>query len=388
MASVRRIYLDHHATTPLHPEVRQAMEPYLADRFGNPAAAPLYPEGREASEAVESARGKVAALLGARPAEIVFTSGATESDNWSLKGAAWSRKPGKDHLVTCAIEHKAVLEPAAWLAREGIRVTVLGVDGRGRVDPATVAAAIGPGTFLVSIQMANSEIGVVQPVEAIGAVCRERGVMFHVDAAQAVGKIPVPVAAIGAGLMSLSAHKLYGPKGAGALYVRRGVRIEPLHHGGGQEHGQRSGTLNVAGAVGLGAACEIAARDLDAEIARLTALRDRLWEEISRRIPSVCRNGDPDHVLPHNLNVTFEGVYAQALVQALRIVSVSSGSACSSANPEPSHVLRAIGLPDTSADASLRFGLGRGTGVEDIDEVVAALVREVAQLRSLSPSSS
>ena len=362
------------------------MGPYLADRFGNPAAAPLYPEGREASEAVESARGKVAALLGARPAEIVFTSGATESDNWSLKGAAWSRKPGKDHLVTCAIEHTAVLEPAAGLAREGIRVTVLGVDGGGRVDPAAVAAAIGPGTFLVSIQMANSEIGVVQPVEAIGAVCRERGVTFHVDAAQAVGKIPVPVAAIGAGLMSLSAHKLYGPKGAGALYVRRGVRIEPLHHGGGQEHGLRSGTLNVAGAVGLGAACEIAARDLDAEIARLTALRDRLWEEISRRIPSVCRNGDPDHVLPHNLNVTFEGVYAQALVQALRIVSVSSGSACSSANPEPSHVLRAIGLPDASADASLRFGLGRGTGVGDIDEVIAALVREVGQLRSLSPS--
>ncbi|MBZ5638015.1 MAG: cysteine desulfurase [Acidobacteriia bacterium] len=385
MAAVRRIYLDHHATTPLLPEVRAAMEPYLGDRFGNPSAASVYPEGRQAHEAVEAARAKVAALLGARPSEIVFTSGATESDNWALKGAAWARQPGKDHLITCAIEHQAVLEPAAWLGRREIRVTTLGVDSDGRVDPDSVRRAIGPGTFLVSIQMANGEIGTVEPVEAIGEICRERGVLFHVDAAQAVGKIRVAVGSIGADLLSLSAHKIYGPKGTGALFVRRRVRIEPLLHGGGQERGRRSGTVHVAGVVGMGAACEAAARDLDGLASRLAALRDRLWEGISCRISSVRRNGDPVHALPHNLSVTFEGVYAQALVQALRSVSASSGSACSSSNPEPSHVLRAIGLPDALADASLRFGLGRDNTADDIDEVAESLSRAVDRLRSLSP---
>ncbi len=362
------------------------MEPYLADRFGNPAAASVYPEGRQAQEAVEEARARVAALLGARSSEIVVTSGATESDNWALKGAAWARRPGKDHLITCAVEHKAVLEPAAWLGRRGIRVTVLGVDPLGRVDPEAVRRAIGRGTFLVSIQMANGEIGTVEPVAAIGRVCRERGVLFHVDAAQAVGKIPVSVGGIEADLLSLSAHKIHGPKGTGALFVRRGVRIEPLLHGGGQERGRRSGTVHVAGAVGMGAACEAATRDLDALAARLAGLRDRLWEAISHRIPSVRRNGDPIHALPHNLNVTFEGVYAQALIQALRTVSVSSGSACSASNPEPSHVLRAIGLSDALADASLRFGLGRDSTADDIDHVVDLLDRGVAVLRSLSPA--
>jgi len=362
------------------------MEAFLGERFGNPAAAAVYLEGRQAKEAVEEARVQVAALMGARPSEIVFTSGATESDNWALKGAAWSRKPGKDHVVTCAIEHKAVLEPVAWLAGCGVRATVLGVDSGGRVNPDAVREAIGPGTFLVSIQMANGEIGTVQPVGEIARICRERGVAFHVDAAQAVGKIPVVVAEVGADLLSLSAHKIYGPKGVGALFVRRGVRIEPLLHGGGQENGSRSGTVHVAGAVGLGAACAAAARDLDAELERLAGLRDRMWEGISRRVGSIRRNGDPDHTLPHNLNVTFEGVYAQALVQALRTVAVSSGSACSSSNPEPSHVLRAIGLPDAFADATLRFGLGRGTTADQVDGVVESVAREVTRLRELSPS--
>ncbi len=381
-----RIYLDHLATTPPLPEVKAAMEPFLAERFGNPAAAPMYPEGREASEAVEEARESVAALVGARRSEIVFTSGATESDNWALKGAAWSRKSGKDHLLTCAVEHKAVLEPAAWLERQGIRATVLGVDVSGRVDPSAVREAIGSGTFLVSIQLANGEIGTVQPVEEIGRLCRERGVLFHVDAAQAVGKIRVDVGAIAADLLSFSGHKLYGPKGIGALFLRRGVRIEPLLQGGGQESRRRSGTLYVAGVVGFGAACRAAARDQGGEAIRLAALRDRFWKRILDGIPWVRRNGDPIHALPHSLNVSFEGVYSQALVQALRTVAVSSGSACSSSNPEPSHVLRAIGLPDPLGDAALRFGLGRCNTVAEIDEVAASLASEVARLRTLTPT--
>jgi cysteine desulfurase len=381
---MERIFLDHHATTPVLPEVAEAMSRWQTERFANPSSA-VYIEGLEASRAVDRAREQVAALVGARASEVVFTSGATEANNAALKGAAWSRREGRDHLLTCAVEHKAVLEPVEWLRRQGVRVTVLPVDGVGRVDPGAVSEVVGESTFLVSIQWANGEVGTLQPVEEIGRVCRERGVLFHVDAAQALGKVEVDFGHYGADLISLSAHKSYGPKGIGALVVRRGVRIDPLLHGGGQERGRRSGTIHVAGAVGFGAACEIAARELTDLAARLRSLRDRLWGGIRTRIPRVRRNGDPDRALPNNLNVTFEGVYAQALIQGLRHVAVSSGSACSSSNPEPSYVLRALGLSDALADGALRFGLGRGNDERQVDSVVEALVREVERLRALAP---
>lgn len=385
MAPMRRVYLDHHATTPLLPSVREAMEPYLAGWFGN-ASNPTYVEGEEAAAAVEEARGRVAALVDAEPREVVFTSGATESDNLAIKGTAWAEMRRRNHVVTCAVEHAAVLEPVRWLARHGFEATVLPVDGTGRVDPADVAKAVRASTLLVSIQMANGEIGTIQDVSEIGSVCRERGVAFHVDAAQAVGRTPVSFRSIGCNLLALSAHKIYGPKGVGALVVRRGTRLEPLLHGGGQEGGRRSGTANVAGIVGLGAACAAGGSDMAAESARVGRLRDRLWGGIEARIPDVRRNGSLEHGLPNNLSVSFRGVYGQALAQSLRFVAVSTGSACSSSNPEPSHVLRAIGLPDPLADGTLRFGLGRSNGPQDIDDVVDALVREVRALRSLAPS--
>jgi cysteine desulfurase len=379
---MRRIYLDCHATTPLRREALEAMEPYLHEKFANPASE-THAEGLEAAEAVEIARDRVAKLVGAQPGEVVFTSGATEADNWAIKAAAWSRRSGKNHLITCAIEHKAVLEPARWLGRQGIRLTVIPVDALGRVEPDAVAEAIDDSTFLVSIQMANSEIGTIQPVAEIARITRKQGVLFHVDAAQAAGRLVIRMEEQGFDLLSLSAHKMYGPKGTGALVVRRKVRMEPLLHGGGQERGRRSGTVNVAGVVGFGAACAIACTEQHQEPRRIAALRDRLWDGIRSSIPNVRRNGDPEHALPNNLNVTFEGVYAQTLIQALKTIAVSSGSACASANPEPSHVLRAIGLTDDQADASIRFGLGRDNTESEIDEVTAALRREVEHLRAL-----
>jgi cysteine desulfurase len=384
---VKRIYLDHHATTPLLFEVRAAMAPYLDDRFGNPSSE-VYPEGREAAEAVERARAEVAELVGARPSEVVFTSGATEADNWAIKGTSWERKAGKGHIVTCAIEHKAVLEPTAWLEKGGIPRTVVPVDAQGLVSAQAVVDAIREDTHLVAIQHANSEVGTIQPVEEIGRSCRERGVLFLVDAAQTVGKIDVRTESLGADLLAISAHKLYGPKGVGALVIRRGLRLTPLVHGGGQEKGRRSGTLHVAGIVGFGAACRAAVQSMAKEGDRLAALRDRLWELLSRTISGVLRNGDPARALPHNLNVSFEGVYAQALIQALKNVSVSSGSACSSANPEPSYVLLAMGISEPLADAAIRFGLGRDTTAAEIDTVAAACEVEVAKLRALSPTES
>lgn len=384
MGAMRRIYLDHHATTPMLPEVVDAMAPFLREAFADPWIA-AHREASEAAVAVEEARERVASLVGARRSEIVFTSGATEANNQAIKGSAWARKPGRDRLVTCAIEHPSVLEPAAWAEREGLSRTVLPVDGRGRVDPGAVRRALEAPAFLVSIQLANGEIGTIQAIEEIAGVCGERGSLLHVDAAQAVGRIPVDFRALGADLMSLTAHKLHGPKGAGALVIRRGVRIEALLHGEGQEKGRRSGTVHVAGAVGLGAACAAAAREMETQRERIEALRDRLWEGIREGIPGVRRNGDASVGLPGNLSVTFERVSAEALIQALRTVAVSRGSLGSSANSEPSHVLRAIGLTEEQADSTLRFGLGRGNFPDEIDEVVERLIREVGRMRALSP---
>ncbi len=383
---MRRIYLDHHATTPVLPEVAEAMAPFLREAFADPWIA-VYREASEAAEAVEEARARVAALVGARPSEVVLTSGATEANNHAIKGALGSRKRGRDRLVTSAVEHASVLEPCSWAARAGVGVLELPVDGLGRVDPGAVREALETPSFLVSIQLASGEIGTIQPIRDIAALTRERGALLHVDAAQAVGRIPVDFATLGADLLSLTAHKLHGPKGAGALVVRRGVRIEPLLHGKGQERGRRSGTVHVAGAVGLGAACAAAARDLEAEGTRIAALRDRLWEGIRGGIRGVRWNGDPASGLPGNLSVTFEGVSAVALIQGLRTIAVSTGSGCSSANPEPSHVLLAIGATEEQADATLRFGLGRGNTAGEIDETIEALVREVGRLRALHPVS-
>lgn len=377
------IYLDHHATTPVDPRVLQAMLPYFSEHFGNPASS-THRYGWAAEAAVEESRERLAAAIGARdPREIVFTSGTTESDNLALKGVLRAGRSRGDHLVTSAIEHAAVLDSASALEREGFRSTLLPVDSDGLVDPDAVARAITPRTRIVSIMAANSEVGVLQPLGEIGRVCRERGVLFHSDAAQAVGKVPLDVEREAIDLLSFCAHKLYGPKGIGALYVRERprVRLEPLLHGGGHERGRRSGTLPVPLIVGFARAVELCVEDLETEAARLAALRDRLWEGLRAGVTGLRLNGHPSRRLPGNLNVAFEGVEADALIVSLKDVALSSGSACSSATGEPSHVLLALGLPEALARSSLRFGLGRSNTAEQIDHVVARVCEEVKSLR-------
>jgi cysteine desulfurase len=378
------IYLDHHATTPTDPRVVEAMRPYFSERFGNAASA-SHVFGWRAEAAVEQSRERLARALGARdPREIVFTSGTTESDNLALKGLARAYREHRDHLITVQTEHPAVLESCAALEHEGFRVTVLPVDGEGLVDPDEVRRAIGERTLLVSVMAANSEIGVLQPLEAIGGLCRERGVLFHTDAAQAVGKIPIDVEAAQIDLLSMCAHKLYGPPGVGALYLRRRrprIRLEPLLHGGGQERGHRSGTLPLPLIVGFAEAVDLCLRDLDAESARLRALRDRLWSRLREGLDDVRLNGHPERRLPGNLNVAFPGVEADGLIASLKDVALSSGSACASARPEPSHVLRALGRTDALARASLRFGLGRGNTREEIDWVADRVIAEAREQR-------
>lgn len=359
------------------------MLPYLGERFGNPSSL-THTEGREARDAVEGARECVARLIGADPSEIVFTSCATESNNLAVKGSAWALRDLGARLVTTAVEHKSVLESCRWMAREGFTTSEIGVDGEGRVDPDSLAGALGEGTILVSVMHANSEVGTIQPVERIGALCREYGVRFHVDGAQSVGRIPVDVAAIGCDLFSLSGHKIYGPKGIGALFVRRRLRIVPLLSGGGQEKGRRSGTLNVAGIVGLGTACRLAAERLSADAARILALRERLRAGLASQVPGVLVNGPLEGRLPGNLNVSFEDVDGQALIQDLRDVSVSSGSACAAGSTDPSYVLIAMGRTPEQAYGSVRFGVGRGNTEEDIDTAVAAIARSARRLRALS----
>ncbi|MFQ6016624.1 MAG: IscS subfamily cysteine desulfurase [Kiloniellaceae bacterium] len=376
------IYLDYQATTPCDPRVVEAMLPYFTEKFGNPHSI-HHAYGWAAEAAVEKARAEIADLVGAEPREIVFTSGATESNNLAIKGTARFHKARKPHVVTCATEHKCVLESVRRLAAEGIRVTMVPVGANGLIDPAELGRAITGETALVSIMAVNNEIGVIQPLEEIGASCRERGVLFHSDAAQAVGKIPLDVEAMKIDLMSISGHKLYGPMGIGALYVRRRprVRLEPLIDGGGQERGLRSGTLAAPLCVGLGAACAIAADEMAAESARLAKLNRRLFEAVTTRLPEVYLNGDRIQRIPGNLNFSFAGVDGAALIEAMPEISVSTGSACTSASVEPSYVLRALGLSDELAQASVRIGLGRYTTEAEVDAAIEEIVTAVTRLR-------
>jgi cysteine desulfurase len=381
------IYMDNNATTRTDPRVLEALLPYFSEHYGN-AASRTHGFGRKAEEAVEQARQDVADLVGAHPREIVFTSGATESDNLALKGAAAMYRSRGRHIVTVATEHHAVLDPLRRLQHEGFDVTILPVDRHGQVNAEQVAAALTAQTILVSVMAANNEVGTLQPVQEIGRLCKERGVLFHTDAAQAAGKVPLDVEAMGIDLMSLSAHKMYGPKGVGALYVRRRdprVRLEPLLDGGGHERGLRSGTLPVPLIVGFGRACVLCGQEMEAEGQRLRGLREQLREGIQDELEGVTLNGHPEQRLPGNLNLSFAWVEGEALMMAMRDVAVSSGSACTSASVEPSYVLRAMGLSDELARGSLRFGLGRFTTAEEVQYVIGEVVRAVAHLRAISP---
>ena len=383
------VYLDNNATTRVDPRVVAALLPYFTEHYGN-AASRHHAFGRRAEEAVETAREQVAALIGASAREIVFTSGATESVNLALKGfAALARSLKKgDHIVTAATEHHAVLDSCKRLARDGFSVTILPVDHFGRVTAEQIAAALTERTILVSIMGANNEVGTLAPIAEIGRLCKQRGVVFHTDAVQIVGKLPVDVEAMGVDLLSLSAHKMYGPKGVGALYVRRRephVRLEPLIDGGGHERGLRSGTLPVPLIVGLGAACQLCGEEMSTEAERLRGLRDQLRQGILENLEGTFLNGDPTDRLPGNLNISFADVTGEALLMSLKNVAVSRGSACTAANPEPSYVLRALGVSDEPARSSLRFGLGRFTSSAEIEFAIAEVVREVNRLRALNP---
>jgi len=381
------IYLDNQATTPTDPRVVQAMLPYFTEKFGN-AHSRNHSFGWESEKAVEQAREQVAAIINADPREIVFTSGATESNNLALKGVMHFHKDRKSHLITCLTEHKCVLDSSRYLETEGIEVTYLPVKPSGLVDLDLLEAAITPKTALVSIMAANNEIGVVQPIAEIGALCRSRGVYFHTDAAQAVGKIPVDVEAIKIDLLSISGHKIYGPKGIGALYVRRKprVRLEAMIHGGGQERGMRSGTLPTPLCVGLGEACAISQAEMPEEAKRLVGLRERLYRGISGRLPEVYLNGDPQRRLPGNLNLCFAQVEGEELMMAIEDLAVSSGSACTSASLEPSYVLRALGVDEELAHSSIRFGLGRFTTIDEVDWAIEQVVTAVRRLRQVEPA--
>src|SRR6266542_896833 len=382
---MRRVYLDHAATTPVEPEVAELMAQVLRDVPGNPSS--IYAEGRKARAAVDRARDEVAAAIGADAGEIVFTSGGTEADNLALRGVLAARRGEADGLVTTAIEHHAVLDTAHDLAREGrARVTVTSVDALGRVDPAAIDAAIDERTALVSVMHGNNEVGTLQPIQAIGAICRERGVVFHTDAVQTVGALAIDVRVLPVDLLSVNAHKFYGPKGVGALYVRKGTRLATLQTGGGQERGRRTGTENVAGIVGIGAALRMATARRAAESARQAALRDRLVSGISARIPHATLTGHPTERLPNNASFCFDGTQGEALIVSLDLegFAASSGSACTSGNTEPSHVLLAMGLDRELAQGSLRLTVGRDTTEADVDALLDALPPIVARLRAAS----
>jgi len=381
------IYLDNHATTPLDPRVLDAMMPYLTTKFGN-AASRNHSFGWEAEEAVERARKQIADLIGAQPKEIVFTSGATESNNLAIKGVAEMYAERGNHIITVATEHKAVLDTCKKLEKRGCRVTYLPVRQDGLIDLDLLRSAITDKTILVSVMYANNEIGVIQPIAEIGRIAKERGVLFHTDAVQAVGKVPVNVIHDNVDLLSLSGHKIYGPKGVGALYVRRKnprVQLTAQMDGGGHERGMRSGTLNVPGIVGLGAACEICQREMPEEMVRLKRLRNRLKDKLMSELPEVYVNGSMEHRLPNNLNVSFAFVEGESLLMGINDVAVSSGSACTSATLEPSYVLKALGAGDDLAHSSIRFGIGRFNTEEEIDYVGEKVVSVVNKLRELSP---
>ncbi|WP_317889925.1 IscS subfamily cysteine desulfurase [Terriglobus tenax] len=381
------IYMDNHATTPLDPRVLEAMMPYFTTIFGN-AASRNHSFGWEAEQAVENAREQVAKLIGATAKEIIFTSGATESNNLAIKGIAEMYRERGNHIITQVTEHKATLDTCKKLEKQGYKVTYLPVKADGLVDLEDLKAAFTPETILVSIMYANNEIGVIQPVAEIGKLCKEKGVLFHTDGVQAVGKIPVDVIKDNIDVLSLSGHKIYGPKGVGALYVRRRnprVQIAEQINGGGHERGMRSGTLNVPGIVGLGKACEIAREEMVEETARLIAMRDHLKQRFESVLDYVHVNGNMDHHLPGNLNMSFVYVEGESLLMGINDIAVSSGSACTSATLEPSYVLKALGLGDDVAHSSIRFGLGRFNTMEEVDYVADKLIDVVQKLRELSP---
>jgi len=380
-----RIYLDYAATTPVHPDVLAAMLPYFTDAFGNPSA--IHSCGQEAKGAVEEARAKVAALIGARDEEIVFTSGGTEADNFALEGVAFASEKKGNHFITTAIEHHAVLETCHFLEKRGFNVTYIPVDRYGMVDPDNVRKAITPGTILISVMHANNEVGTIQPLAETGRIAREAGVYFHTDAVQTAGHIPVDINELGVDLLSISAHKLYGPKGVGALYVRKGTKLVSLMHGGGQERGRRAGTENVPGIVGFGKAAEIARQGIDREVMQLTHLRDKLIAGILERIDHTSLNGHPVKRLPNNINISVDFIEGESMCLTLDLegICASTGSACSSESLEASHVLLAMGLRHEQAHGSLRFTLGRWTTEEEIERVLNVLPGIVTKLRAMSP---
>lgn len=384
---MKGIYFDHAATTPPRPEVVEAMLPYYQEKWGNPSS--LHSSGREALAGMETAREQVAGLLGALPEEIVFTSSGTEADNQALIGISIAQEKKGDHIITSRIEHHAVLHTAQFLEKRGLSVTYLPVDSTGLIDPDAVRAAITDKTILVSIMHANNEIGTVQPIREIGAICQERGVLFHTDAVQTVGHLPINVREMNIDLLSLSGHKLYGPKGVGALFVRKGVRIAPLIHGGGHERGRRSSTENVPGIVGLGEACRLAAQDMEWEIEHNSALRDRLIEGVLGRVPDSLLTGQPTRRLPNSASFCVRYVEGESMLLNLDFESIfaSSGSACTSGSLEASHVLLAIGLPHDVAHGSLRLSVGRGNTLEEADRFLEVFPPIVERLRAMSPIS-
>lgn len=382
---MKRIYLDYAATTPVHPEVVKTMSPYFTDSFGNPSSIHSY--GQEAREAVEETRATVAALVGASADEIFFTGGGTEADNFAIKGIAFANESKGNHIITSSIEHHAIIETCKFLERRGFRVTYLPVDKCGLVDPGDLKKAITGKTILVSIMYANNEVGTIEPVDEIGKITREAGVLFHTDAVQTVGHIPVDVPKLAVDLLSISAHKLYGPKGVGALFIRKGLKITPFLHGGGQEKGRRSGTENVPGIVGFGKAAEIARQEMGQEAERLANFRDSLIKGITERIDNTRLNGHPSRRLPNNINVSIDYVEGESMLLNLDLegICASTGSACSSSNLEASHVLMAMGLPHEQAHGSLRFSLGKWTTGDDIEKVLEVLPGIVSKLRAMSP---
>jgi len=381
------IYMDYHATTPVDPRVLEAMMPFFNEKFGN-AASRNHPFGWEAEEAVEAARKQVADLIGANPKEVIFTSGATESNNLAIKGAAEMYREKGNHIITCVTEHKAVIDTCKKLEKQGLRVTYLPVQKDGRISLDDLRAAITDKTILITIMTANNEIGVIQPIAEIGAIAKEKGILFHTDGVQAVGKVPFDVTALKVDLVSISGHKIYGPKGVGALYVRRRnprVLLAEQISGGGHERGMRSGTLNVTGIVGLGKAAELCKQEMVKDTERLRKLRDRLNAELHKSLDEIYINGSIEHRLPHNLNISFAYVEGESLLMGINDVAVSSGSACTSASLEPSYVLKALGAGDDLAHSSIRFGLGRWTTDEEVDYVVEKLTKVVRRLREMSP---
>lgn len=387
MTDNNQIYLDYQATTPCDPRVLEKMIPYFTQDFGNPHSRNHY-HGWRAEEAIERAREQVASIIGANPKEIVFTSGATESNNLAIKGIAnYYKKQGKDHIITCVTEHKCVLDSCRHLEQEGFKITYLPVEKSGLINLQALEDAITETTALVSIMAVNNEIGVIQPLKEIGDLCRKKGVFFHTDAAQAVGKIPLDVNEMNIDLMSISGHKIYGPKGVGCLFVRRKprVRLVALINGGGQERGMRSGTLPTPLCVGLGEACALAEKEMASENERLHKLANRFYEKINAKLEKVYVNGDKEKRIPGNINISFAGVEGEGLMMGIKDLSVSSGSACTSASLEPSYVLRALGLTEDLAHTSLRIGIGRFTTEKEVDAAADQIITAVTKLREMSP---